>query len=95
MLGVWGGLVRGGLVRLESAVDGAVLWRRVGEVGAALPAGLGEDSVEEAGGSVRGHHRGSLCLGGPVVSQRSPDAVFAQQLGSGATAAAGHRVVRF
>lgn len=89
------GALWGGLVRLESAVDGAVLWRWVGEVGAALSAGLGEDSVEEAGGSVRGHRRGSPCLGGPVVSQRPPDAVFPQQLGSGATAAVGHRVVRF
>lgn len=67
----------------------------MGEVGAALSAGLGEDSVEEAGGSVRGHRRGSPCLGGPVVSQRPPDAVFPQQPGSGTTAAVGHRVVRF
>lgn len=41
------------LVRLEGGVDGAVLQRRVGEVGAALPPGLGEDTVEEAGGAVR------------------------------------------
>lgn len=40
------------LVRLEGGVDGAVLQRRVGE-GAALPPGLGEDTVEEAGGAVR------------------------------------------
>lgn len=41
------------LVWLEGGVDGAVLQRRVGEVGAALPPGLGEDTVEEAGGAVR------------------------------------------
>lgn len=63
----------------------------MGEVGEALSAGLGEDSVEKAGGSVRGHRRGSPCLGGPIMSQRPPDAVFPQELGSGATTAAGHR----
>lgn len=69
------------LVRLKAAVDRAVLRRRVGEVGAALPPGLREDPVEEAGGAVR---RRSW---GPVESQRPLDAVSSQQFRSTATTA--------
>ena len=70
-----------GLVRLEHSVDGAVVRRRVEEVGAALPAGLGQDSMEEAGGAVGRRWRGL------IVSRRPPRAVPPQQLWSAATAA--------
>lgn len=75
------------LVRLEGAVDRAVLRRRVGEVGAALPPGLGEDPVEEAGGAVSRCGGGPPCGGGPVESQRPLDAVSSQQFRSTATTA--------
>ena len=75
------------LVRLEGAVDGAILLRRVGEVGAALPPGLGQDSVQEAWGAVRRSHRGAPSLQVPFESQWPADAVSPQQLRSAATAA--------
>lgn len=77
----------GSLVRLEGAVDGAVLLRRVGEVGAALPPGLGQDSVQEARGAVRRSRRGALSLQLPFESQWPADAVSPQQLRSAAAAA--------
>lgn len=67
-----------GLVRLEGGVDGAGVRRLVGQVGAALPPGLGQDSVQEAGGAVRGSR-------GPVG--RPADAVLPQELRGAATAA--------
>ena len=67
-----------GLVRLEGGVDGAAVRRLVGQVGAALPPGLGQDSVQEAGGAVRSR-RGSV--------RRAAEAVLPQQLRGAETAA--------
>lgn len=77
------------LVQLEGGVDGAGVQRRVGKVGAALPPGLGQDSVKEAGGAGRRTCRPPCHCRRPVESQRPPDAVFPQQLRSTATAAGG------
>lgn len=80
------------LVRLEGRVDGPGVQTRVGKEGAALPSGLSQDSVKEAGGTVRsscwptwasGHSRG------PVEPRRSPDAGLYQQLWSTATTGGG------
>lgn len=56
---------------------------------AAFSAGLGQDSVEQTWGVVRE-------VGGAFLSQRPPEAVCPEQLGSGATTVARRQeVVRF
>jgi len=51
---------RSAIVCLEGGVDGAVFWRRVWKVGAALPPGLGQNPVKEAGGAVRRRSRAAV-----------------------------------